>query len=95
MSEQIKFPQFVHLPVWLIVNEKGEERKYEKSVVDINPMYVMYYFPINYNINGKEESLTSLNVNGAAFWIAMPIKEFNELWATVKRSFDTEEDWKG
>lgn len=95
--EQIKFPQFVHLPWWANVQQSTTDGTpiYKRSVVNINPMSVVYYYPLTVTIDEEEKELTSVSVGSYPFWIDMSFKEFDELWQTVKRSFDMDEDWKG
>lgn len=88
--EQIKFPNFIELPAYFNI-KKGEE-VYVKSKIKINPMQVVYFYPINVNVgDGVEVQVTSLTVGNGIFWVAMSYDEFDELWDDVKRTFDVNE----
>ncbi len=93
--EQIKFPEFIKLTWWANVSkEKDGLPVLERSVIKVNPMTISYYYPLNANINGNERPCTSVYISGSIFWIDISFDEFDELWETVKRSFDMKEDWQ-
>ncbi len=88
---KMKLPKFIKIPI-ILKDGRNEslmgKSEYIKSEARINPAYVMSYYPQEYTENEESHTITLVIVNGSAFWVDMPIEEFDEIINNADRSYE-------